>query len=256
MQRDRRRESHPLPLSGSLPGPARPPERFRNQGAHFLAPRTDPLPVGAVAALAFAIPSARRSQRPDRRHQSVRCLWALLSAAHSVSKRGGFALCHDRRGLSDSPPLRAGAADVAGAVISRQHAEHLIRVPKQAALGANVRWNNVVAADGTVFRRVLSFAVHASGETDQLMITGLWRGQDAVQIMFQLAAGRREIKLTRLCLVPHHGTQVHWHWYEDVPGPDEQPPLSHPPVTLDPTSLLQDVFLPEMRISYQIGMTP
>lgn len=58
-----------------------------------------------------------------------------------------------------------------------------------------------------------------------------------------------QAKLARLCLTPSHGTDLHWHYLEDVKGPSPRQSVSHPPGTLDEATMLNDVFIPTMRIT-------
>jgi hypothetical protein len=82
-----------------------------------------------------------------------------------------------------------------------------------------------------------------------LLVLGVWRRYDTVQIRLVLALPKTELNIARLCLDPHHCDVLHWHWREEVPGNTETVSVTPCPAVLSEDSMMTDVFIPTMKIT-------
>lgn len=137
-------------------------------------------------------------------------------------------------------------------ILTRDRAELLVGAMKDAG-GVTASWQEVRSPSSrVVVRRRLMIAVAVDedppGEGD-LIVVGEWKSEAQVEIRLALQDVHKELNLARLCLTPRHGHVIHWHLYEDARGPTEVKDVSHQPATLDHVTMLNELFIPTMRIT-------
>jgi hypothetical protein len=138
--------------------------------------------------------------------------------------------------------------------VRKREADGLLAAGKFVEEGADLRWHDVVLPSGFVVRRELrTFVVTVRGRKEHLLASGLRRADDDVQLFLQAPRGRKESTIARLCLTPAHGNDLHWH-YDHRTAPDNRESVSHPPETMTPEALLDEVFLPGLSIARQTGL--
>lgn len=124
-------------------------------------------------------------------------------------------------------------------------AQRLRDAPKDAG-GLEVEWRTVRTPSGYVVRKHLAFSVEASsGPTEgHLLVEGDWKSPEQIQILLYVVVGASQTCIARLCLTPKHGDDLHFHDERDrlVPW------LSDPPKTIDENTMLDEIFIPTMKI--------
>ena len=135
-------------------------------------------------------------------------------------------------------------------LIDATEGRRLLDAEKDAG-GSAAHWHLVRSpVSGVILRKHLDLpvAVRPSPPVGDLVIVGEWKGPAQIQIFLYLMHGVTQLKLCRLCLTPRHGSDLHWHYLEDItecpPGP-----VSHPPGKINEVTMLNDVFVPTMKVT-------
>ncbi len=120
---------------------------------------------------------------------------------------------------------------------------------KDAAM-AEMKWIDAIVAGHVVARRLPETGLHLNPPPcrGEVVLTGIWRSDDDIQLLLQLFDGASQQNLARLCWNPNHQGDLHWHWYRkpDRDGPRES--VRHPPSTIDHESMTWEVCVGRLNI--------